>query len=344
MKIFGKNISVNQQFLIVFHVVLWTLWVAYPFISGPDDEKFKRYAVAVIPVTLSHIPFFLFNAHWLIPKIYKKSGIGPYLFSLTILTICATVLQTTFKEFIVPEELMRRHWNFSWMLMGTLFSMGVSTAYGFFFHLQEREKAMKEVQEEQLKSELSFLRSQISPHFIFNVLNSLVYLIRNKPNLAETVTIRLSELMRYMLYESSDAQVVLKRELDYLKNYVELQKIRFEEDVEIILRIDTSDADYNIEPMLIIPFVENAFKHGIGMIESPVIDINLSTNNDKLKLVVKNKIIDGNHDEKDPSSGIGLKNVKRRLELLYPQSHTLQLENNGEWFVTILDLQLTTTK
>jgi hypothetical protein len=341
VKIFGRKISVNQQFLIVFHVVLWTLWVAYPFISGPDDEKFKRYAVAVIPVTLSHIPFFLFNAHWLIPKFYKKSGIGPYLISLTILTICATVLQTAFKEFVVPEELMRRHWNFSWMLLGTLFSMGVSTAYGFFFHLQEREKAMKEVQEEQLKSELSFLRSQISPHFIFNVLNSLVYLIRNKPNLAETVTIRLSELMRYMLYESSDTQVLLKKELDYLKNYVELQKIRFEEDVEIILKIDAPYGDYQIEPMLIIPFVENAFKHGIGMIEAPVIDINLSMHNAQLKLVVKNKIIAGQQEEKDPSSGIGLKNVKRRLELLYPQNHTLQLDKKDDWFITTLDLNLT---
>lgn len=324
-------------------MVFWTSWIVYPFISGPDGELWRRYDVAIIPITLSHIPFFLFNAHWLIPRIYKKKGIGVFLVYLTLLVVIATIFQTALKEVVFPPDLIRRHWDFSWLLLGVLFSTGVSTAYGFFFFLQDREQAMQEAQEEQLKSELSFLRSQISPHFIFNILNSLVYLIRNKPNLAESVTIRLSELMRYMLYESSDTQVPLNKELAYLVNYVELQKVRFEEDVEIKMQIDAKSELLNIEPMLIIPFVENAFKHGIGMIVSPVIDIYLKLENEKLSLVVKNKLTEGIQEEKDPSSGIGLKNVRRRLELLYPQNHNLQLENDGKWFITTMDLNLSST-
>lgn len=321
-------------------MVLWTAWVAYPFIAGPDDEKFQKYAFAIIPVTLSHIPFFFINSDWLISRIFRKRGIAVYLVTLVVLIFVATILQTALKEVVVPGELLRRHWHFSWMLLGVLFVTGISTGYGFVFYLLEREQAIKSVQEEQLKSELSFLRSQISPHFIFNVLNSLVYLIRHKPAQAETITIRLSELMRYMLYESGDKQVTLDKEMEYLKNYVELQKIRFAEDVDIRLNLDTRFNGALIEPMLIIPFVENAFKHGIGMIESPVIDIKLQNGHERVSLIVKNKISDAPIEEKDGSSGIGLKNVRRRLELLYPGRHTLELTDEDGWFIASLDLYL----
>jgi LytS/YehU family sensor histidine kinase len=196
----------------------------------------------------------------------------------------------------------------------------------------------QEEQQERLKSELSFLRSQISPHFIFNILNSIVYLIRSKSDQAESVTLQLSALMRYMLYESANAQIPLEKEIGYLKNYIELQKIRFEEDVEIRLNIEGQAAAHVIEPMLMIPFVENAFKHGVGLVHSPVIDILVNMTEKQLSFVVRNKITPEGSADKDDNSGIGLQNVRRRLELLYPDAHELKTGENEGWFEAHLSI------
>jgi LytS/YehU family sensor histidine kinase len=225
-------------------------------------------------------------------------------------------------------------------LFPVLFVTAVSTGYAMVIYMLEGEKSVREERQERMQSELSFLRSQISPHFIFNILNSIVYLIRSKSPLAEPVTIKLSELMRYMLYESNDAQIPLEKEVSYLENYVELQKIRFEEDVEIRLNIEGEAGSQLIEPMLMIPFVENAFKHGVGLVVAPLIDIDLKFSENEMTFKVRNKITPETEADKDSSSGIGLQNVRRRLELLYPGAHRLELNRTDEWFVAGLWLAL----
>ena len=147
--------------------------------------------------------------------------------------------------------------------------------------------------------------------------------------------------MRYMLYNKEDEQVPLDKEVNYLKNYIDLQKVRFDEDVIISFRQEGQMADQYIESMLLIPFVENAFKHGVGLIDQPEINISLKTDKDHLLFEVKNKINTKLNEEKDPSSGIGIRNVRRRLELLYPEHHQLDItEREGEWFVVRLEVQL----
>jgi len=145
--------------------------------------------------------------------------------------------------------------------------------------------------------------------------------------------------MRYLLYDSGDVQVPLEKEAEYLKNYVELQKIRFEEDVDIRLTIEGKPGPQLIEPMLMIPFVENAFKHGVGLIKDPVIEILLRIQDKTLYFRVKNKTSTVNAEDKDTASGIGLRNVQRRLELLYPEKHELTIERNGEWFEVAMTLK-----
>jgi hypothetical protein len=340
MNLFGKYFSNQFLYQVSFHLVLWGGWILFPFIAGPDDPKFRQYALAIMPVTLSHIPFFFLNSSWLIPRVFQKKGIGMYLLSIIMMIIAGTILQTALKEVVVPSTLLRRHWEFTWQLLGLLFSTGISTGYGFVMYFMKREQVMRDLQEEQLKSELSFLRSQISPHFIFNVLNGLVYLIRNNREQAELITIRLSELMRYMLYGSGDKQVQLDQELGYVKNFIELQRLRFGEDVDVKIHIQNTNPHLLIEPMLIIPFVENAFKHGTGMISEPVIDIQLEVEGSQLEMRVKNKISRAAEEAKDPDSGIGLRNVQRRLELLYPESHQLDVHSDKRWFEAHLSISL----
>ena len=340
MNFFGKKTESERLFRWVFHLVLWTIWIGLPFVTAPD-ERFRRFSMALIPVTLTNIPLFLLNSDWLIPRVFRRRGLGVYLLSLLGLVAVFAVFQLFMKEWVIPPDLIKRHRDVFWAVVPVLFVTAISTGYGFIVYLLAEEKARQEEQQERLQSEVSFLRSQISPHFIFNVLNSIVYLIRSRSALAEPVTFKLSELMRYMLYESADAQVPLEKEVEYLKNYVELQKIRFEEDVDIRLHIAGSPAGSGqvIEPMLLIPFVENAFKHGVGLVSKPVIDIVLKINGKSLFFSVSNKIGPETPADKDGSSGIGLRNVRRRLELLYPDKHALEITGTDGLFVVQLELQ-----
>lgn len=332
MTIWGTQVSSDRLLRWLILTVFWGVWLGMPFLSQDDDERHRQFMWKIFPVTLMNIPLFFLNTELLIPKILRKRGIGPYLVSLLGLILLFVVIESLMKNTLLSCYNINFTTHVGKSLFYVLFITAISTGYGLMTHLVREEQSRQMERQERLQSELSFLRSQISPHFIFNILNSIVYLIRSRSELAEPVTIKLSELMRYMLYESADALIPLEKELGYLNNYVELQKIRFEEDVEIRMNIEGAVGGQIIEPMLMIPFVENAFKHGVGLVADPTIEINLNISDNKLHFSVRNKVAPGSAEVKDNSSGIGLKNVQRRLELLYPDSHRLELTRTEEWF------------
>jgi LytS/YehU family sensor histidine kinase len=210
--------------------------------------------------------------------------------------------------------------------------------------IQERaqaEQLSKEKETENLKTELSLLRSQVSPHFMFNVLNNMVALARKKSDLLEPSLIKLSSLMRYMLYEADEDRVPLEKEAEYLKSYIDLQQQRFGNQVRVNVELKPADRDYEIEPMLLIPFVENAFKHGTGMIEQAAIDIVMEAKDNLLRFSVSNRFNPASEEVRDKTSGIGLTNVKRRLNLLYGKKHELRIHKEGDQFSADLTIQLT---
>ena len=200
---------------------------------------------------------------------------------------------------------------------------------------------MKEKETENLKTELSFLRSQVSPHFMFNVLNNMVALARKKSDELEPSLIKLSSLLRYMLYETDESKVLVEKEVGYLQSYIDLQQQRFGNKVIINTNFGKIENGYTIEPMLLIPFVENAFKHGTGLIPDAQINIDLTVQNHQLNFSVQNRYVNGETFEvKDKTSGIGLNNVKRRLNLLYSNNHTLKIDKTDGWFTILLQLNL----
>jgi len=146
--------------------------------------------------------------------------------------------------------------------------------------------------------------------------------------------------MQYMLYETDKERVELSKEIEYLQSYIDLQQQRFGPKVPVTSNLEINDSFFEIEPMLLIPFIENAFKHGIGMIENPTIEINLNVKGDVLFFNVKNRFNKASSEVKDKTSGIGLGNVKRRLELLYGDQHTLDISQNKDWFSVSLKLNL----
>jgi two-component system, LytTR family, sensor kinase len=265
------------------------------------------------------------------PRFFATGRRWQYGLALLILTgVFIYLKKLLFQSGIFPFPL-----DFHLILMlffPTVFFISISIAYRMVMDKIHFEN-------EQLKMELKFLRSQANPHFLFNVLNNMVSMARKKSDQLETSLIKLSGLMRYMLYESGDKKVPLVKEVEYLKSYIELQKIRFSDDVPVRVYLDGVSNSHEIEPMLLIPFVENAFKHGTGLIDDPMIDISFSMDHNTMFFKVINKF-DKKNKQKDYSSGIGLNNVKKRLELLYPDQHQLEISQADNMFKIHLKLTL----
>ncbi len=341
MMLFGREKLTQSPFRQLFLLSFWGIWLALPFIMLDDDDgKHRDFLLKIMPASLTSVVLFFLMAEWPMPRLLRQQRMKAYLLSGLALSLLFIAIQGFMKNWLLFPDHKGIPFHMFRSLFYVLFAAVLGIGYALVLHTIGQDKTRQEEQQERLKSELSFLRSQISPHFIFNILNSIVYLIRSRSAQAEPVTLQLSELMRYMLYESADPQIPLEKEVGYLKNYVELQKIRFEEDVDIRLNIEGRPAAQIIEPMLMIPFVENAFKHGVGLVQSPVIDIQVNIAAHRLVFSVKNKITPETSAEKDSSSGIGLQNVRRRLELLYPAAHRLEVTEDGGWYAVKLELVL----
>lgn len=339
---------------LLLHLFFWAFLIALPILLGPNTnssnaEEIRRsyfWIFYMTSFTVINIPFFYLNTEVLLPKLLRAKGVIIYLLTL----IGAIVFMLW-----IHEELF--HWAYSHFFSGNhsgggarrgalmrmifqlLFYAAIGTSYRLISDRMKEDEQLKEQENERLKSELSFLRSQISPHFMFNVLNSVVSLSRRKPEMVEPVVVKLSELMRYMIYETNDSIVPISKELVYLESYIDLQKIRFGDDIHIDFKHELGPKSSHIEPMLLIPFVENAFKHGVGFIENPTIEIELKDSATELYFRVANKKGTTINEMKDESSGIGLANVKRRLELLYPTNHRLDVNDFGSEFIITLTIQ-----
>lgn len=328
----------NALFRILFLFVFWGMWFVFPLLIIMNNPEVGKWVIKMLPINISMIPLFFINTELLVKKILPSKGVGYYVISLIILLFSFLLFHMLTKYFFMDLPL------FAWgEFIRTFFPVltvgAVSTGYGLINYVMGQQKLQEEENEQRKQSELSFLRSQISPHFIFNALNTIVYLIRSKAPEAEDVTIKLSEIMQYTLYNAKDTVVPLDKEIAYLKNYIELQKIRFGEDVEIIYEQSGDPDQIFLEPMLIIPFVENAFKHGTGIVTDPYVHIKIEIFDKILTLKVSNKY-HKSQDSHSDKSGIGLKNVSRRLEILYPGSHELVIDDTNDTFAVHLKLKL----
>ncbi|MBL7818278.1 MAG: histidine kinase [Saprospiraceae bacterium] len=326
----SKSIFRNQLITILAHVSAWCALLLIPLLArrkevpSPDHLKFRDMPFeGILWLTLIMIAVFYLNYLVLIPYILNQKKSRYYFFSLISLWGFFTLCFYGIKNYFLGQE---APFQVAFVIFPFLLIMAVSLSIRLLVDRTEAERELKERENETLKSELSFLRSQISPHFLFNVMNNVVSLSRVRPQLVEPTLIQLSQLMRYMLYNSDEKKVTIQNEISYLKNYIDLQNLRFGDSVKVIFEKNTEGGQNTIEPMLLIPFVENAFKHGgIGLIREPEIHIFLNQSSDELIFEVKNKFDSRINTQKNDVSGIGLKNVSRRLELLYPNQHILDI-------------------
>ena len=216
-----------------------------------------------------------------------------------------------------------------------LFTVGASIKLVSEWYKNEKIKALVETQK--INTELSFLKNQLNPHFLFNSLNSIYSLANKKSDSTTDAIITLSELMRYMLYETDKQYVPLSKEIDYIKNYISLQNLRLKDSSGVRFNVRGSLEHY-IEPLLLISFIENAFKYGTDYLGKTSITIQISIENQKLLLNSSNYV--SKNEKNRTSSGIGLQNIKSRLNLLYPNSHSLKIEESDKLYSVELVLNL----
>ena len=188
------------------------------------------------------------------------------------------------------------------------------------------------------EAQLKMLRYQLNPHFLFNTLNNIYSHTRNSSPVASKMLMELSDMLRYILYEGNQQQVALSKELKMITDYIELEKLRYGNKLEVTIDLPTKANRYSIAPLLLLPFVENCFKHGAStMLEHPWVSLHISINNNLLHMKLLNGKI---HEEKPHATGIGLKNVQERLRLLYPGKHELQIINEPDIFIVNLKAEL----
>ena len=198
--------------------------------------------------------------------------------------------------------------------------------------MRQNEKERKELEEEMLNSELALLKNQISPHFFFNTLNNIYSLIGINTDEARESVLNLSKLMRYLLYESENGDTRLSREIDFIKNYIDLMKLRLSSRITLNVTLPENYKDLVIPPLLFIPFIENAFKHGTSLQGNSVISISMVITGKNIIFSTQNSVSRSSTEGPVPDSGIGLENVKKRLNLLFPKSHELVIEEKDLLF------------
>ncbi len=208
----------------------------------------------------------------------------------------------------------------------------------FSLLLKVREQ-LKRTETEKANAELNYLKAQINPHFLFNTLNTVYSLSILKSDKTPDAIIKLSDMMRYVLSDGNTNFVPLEKELNYISNYIELQRMRLTSNIKLSYNCEGNRFDKKIAPLVLIPFIENAFKHGVNSEENSEIDIKIMISETQLELFVKNKCVTANNNTLN-KSGLGIENTRQRLNLLYPENHTLKISEEDHCFTVILILNI----
>ena len=223
---------------------------------------------------------------------------------------------------------------------GGLLLMGMNLGVKLYFRSQEATKAITQIEKHALERQLQYLKYQVNPHFFMNTLNNIHALVDIDPERAKASIVELSKLMRYVLYEGNNKLTPLSREVQFLRNYVQLMSMRYTGNVSISLDVPEVLPDSMLPPLLLVIFVENAFKHGISYRTKSFVEISLQPHGDRLLFKCRNSRPEIKHDE-NMKGGVGLSNVRRRLDLLFPGNYTLDIKEQEDTYTVHLDIPLT---
>jgi len=341
--------NTERPFWITFLIncIIWVFLFFIPFLLMEPRVGISSYLLRIGATATLTVIVYYFNFLYLIPKYLFKQKFLAYILVILVTLVIPCIIVDLYYYFVVSVV---QNWHhrpeliFSRGMWVPLFPLLTGIAIGISIRLAKEwarnEKERRELQGEKLLSELAFLKSQINPHFLFNTLNNICSLARKKSDATEPAIIKLSQIMRYMITDSTQEKVGLEEEVDYLNNFIELQKIRLADKVDIRFVIEGDLSAIQLEPLLLIPFVENAFKHGVSYNGKSRISIELKTDSGELSFMVENSKPSVKDTLKLEQAGIGLKNVSRRLELLYPGKHQLEIRDSESLYYVMLKIKI----
>src|SRR6476660_4177377 len=339
----SKGVHILQHILFA----LLSLFILLNIFKTSSTPARVDYIYTVLFLT-TIFPVIYLHLYWLLPNLSRRNA--------TVYYVIPLLLVTAF--FVWVNVQLFDHWSiklfpgfffisyYKWWEIVLFFFVFISVTTLLklsksWFVVNRLQRQLLEIDRQRVQAELKALKAQINPHFFFNTLNSIYSMSLDRDERLPGTVLQLSELMRYFLYESRDDLVPLSREIHVLNDYIALQRIRSDEKLKIKTEMEEDHGQQKIAPLLLIAFVENAFKHGAkGSTGDVFINIKLTTAQNTINFRVENN--KGVVDEagKDDQGGLGLDNVKRRLELIYPQRHKLLIENSDKIFLVELQLQL----
>jgi LytS/YehU family sensor histidine kinase len=327
-------------------ILFWTATVGFHMFTRIElinKPGFNQFILEII--IRNGLLAVLVYSNWsiLVPTFARKKKIVAYIFlvlaSLTTYAFLKNIHDVYLNAFVLGDETRQSlfyniYYNFSIGFFYMAFHIAIQLSKEWHF---QRELIQK-MEVEKLSTELEYLKAQINPHFIFNSINTIYFQIDKENTLARESLSAFSEMLRYQLYECDGKEIPIEKELTYLKNYVALQRMRKDENYSITFEVSEQLTACTISPLLFIPFVENAFKYVSHHLKNNEVKIKIEKQDDTLKLFVFNTkedkpIVNG-------YTGIGLKNVQRRLELLYKDRHQLKIENRAESYEVMLAIQV----
>ncbi len=302
-----------------------------------SSEKSYNYADAILALVLNVINFYVIYFSFSFFLKNKNKFISVFLVLVMIMVISAFrfYVELVFYKYIIPaspKDMMDTSiWFYNdirLVIIHGIYAVLIRFAIDWF----DTQKIKSEMIQQTQASELALLRSQVNPHFLFNTLNNIYSLVYMKSEDAPAALMKLSSIMRYMLYDSNTDKVLLEKEVDYLKSFIELQKLRLKQPSFVEMNVFGEINGKTIAPMLLIPFVENAFKHSSKNVPDPGIRINLTVEPTKIIFMVSNYRRKNPVDTNDKTGGIGMTNIRRRLDLLYPGRHSLEISQTEEMY------------
>lgn len=331
------------------HLVFWSM--ALYILLG----NFKTSSI-IIPVDLIYTMIFAvfliiavyLNLMILIPRFFHKGRFIIYFISMTIFLLLITFLYQIWFDIIVDKLFggfyLISYFDFWDTLKYFVIFIGITSLLHFsksWFLYQESETKLARTQKEKIEAELDALKSQINPHFLFNSLNSIYSLVLKKSEHAPEALIKLSDTMRYIIYESNHEKVELQKEVEFIRNYIELQQLRMSKKDKLDFQVNGKIKKQKIAPLLLIPIIENGFKYGIkGETEASFVSILIDVNEHHIRLHTSNNLGIVDMVEKGKSKGTGLDNLKKRLELIYPDHHQLIIARADNKFMVDLNIDL----
>ncbi|MBT31333.1 MAG: sensor histidine kinase [Thalassobius sp.] len=342
-------------FWCVYHYIWWVVAMGNP-LHVASHIVFSIYAFKFWSYVIFQALAVYFNLYFLIPKLLEKGKFTVYILSLTLTIIASSFFilsgyflsdffsDKTFHELfnIYPNEFLILVLSTS--LPSCVASMTLAMSIKLTKNWLQSKRRQQLLEKEKLETELKFLKHQFNPHFLFNTINSIFFLIHKNPDMASASLAKFSDLLRYQLYECNDKQIQLGKEIQYMQNFIELEKLRQNQNVSVELKIENGISEQlGIAPFILMTFVENAFKHVSKEHNMHNhIEIKLKSTQNQLFFSVINSVFNDENNASDliKDKGIGLKNVQRRLDLIYPEKYNLDIKSNSEVFKVNLVLTL----